>query len=57
MTSYRAAVLLVLAAAVRFRSGLFAVSFDEEFAAVRGLNVADTASVSTCPAPALRFLG
>jgi zinc transport system permease protein len=31
---------IVLAAAVRFRSGLFAVSFDEEFAAVRGLNVA-----------------
>lgn len=32
--------LVVLAAAVRSRSALFAVSFDEEFAAVRGLNVA-----------------
>lgn len=32
--------VVVLAAAVRFRTALFAVSFDEEFALVRGLNVA-----------------
>jgi zinc transport system permease protein len=31
---------VVLAAAVRFRTALFAVAFDEEFATVRGLNVA-----------------
>lgn len=31
---------VILAVAVRFRTGLFAVSFDEEFAAARGLNVA-----------------
>jgi len=31
---------VILAVAVRFRGGLFAVSFDEEFAAARGLNVA-----------------
>jgi len=32
--------VIVLAAAVRFRSGLFATSFDEEFAVARGVNVA-----------------
>ena len=31
---------VILTVAVRFRAGLFAVSFDEEFAAARGLNVA-----------------